>query len=225
MTRDLIVIATTPGRQEWVREALASISRPCIVVSGWGYELGKIAWVLDNTTADRFLFLQDSMVIRDESFFDLAFEAPGSCCLSCQGGCLNGYVGLYERSVLERVGIPRVESKQDSIAFETQWTEEYISQCMQFDHPVDSEFIEIKTILKFGRENLVRVNQFFEKWYGTWDPSQIADHDPKDIFLKGKENDQSLALSRLNLALSRENAALRKSLKERLLEAIRAIRA
>lgn len=208
-----------------MQEALGSISRPCVVVSGWGYELGKISWVLENTTADRFLFIQDSMVIRDESFFDLAFEAPGSCCLSCQGGCLNGYVGLYERSVLERVGVPRVESKQDSIMFETQWTAEYIKHCQHFDHPVNSNFMEIKTILKFGRENLVRVNQFFEKWYGTWDQSQLAEFDSKDDFLKGKQNDQFLALSRLNLSLSRENAALRKSLKERLLEAIRAIRA
>ncbi len=60
----LIVIGTSPDRSEWLAGSSGSIGREHIVVSNWGFELAKIGWVMDNTTAERFLFLQDSWVVN-----------------------------------------------------------------------------------------------------------------------------------------------------------------
>ena len=166
--RDLVVISTSPGRENWVKEILSSISGPVIVVSNFGYELGKIRWVHENTNCDRFLFLQDSVVIRDESLFEQVFRSPGSSCIMDVPSCLGSYMGVYERKVLSRIEIPKIDTKEESIFHEIDWTKKYIAQCESFSHPVTIEHKEVETVRKFGRENLLYINQYYEKWKGDW---------------------------------------------------------
>jgi hypothetical protein len=219
--RDLVVISTAPGREEWVKEILSSISRPCIVVSDYGFELGKLKWVLDNTNAERFLFLQDSLVIRDENFIDLIFEQSGSACLLCTPKCLGAYLGLYERKVLERVGIPTCSTKEDAIRYEIEWTSFYINNCPEFRHTLPLAQREIRTLRKFGRENLVLVNDYYEKWYGNWgEPVQDLD----SLSTSGGMrllNLQMLEKSRRVSDLIKENQRIKKSWLNKCLDAIR----
>jgi hypothetical protein len=166
--KDLVVISTSPGRENWVHEILSSISRPVIVVSDFGYELGKIKWVYENTNCDRFLFLQDSLVIRDETLFDQIFEVSGSSCIMDVPACMGSYMGVYERSVLSKIKIPDISTKKESIFYEVEWTKKYIASCESFSHPLIVAHKEIETVRKFGRENLLYVNQYYEKWKGDW---------------------------------------------------------
>ena len=55
----MIVIATTPGREQWLQQCLASIKHPVLVLSDFTFELGKINWIFNNTKIERFMFLQD----------------------------------------------------------------------------------------------------------------------------------------------------------------------
>ena len=206
--KDIIVVATSPGRENWTREILESISRPVVVVSDFGYELGKIRWVFENTNCDRFLFLQDSLVVRDESLFAQVFEVPGSSCIMDVPSCLGSYMGVYERSVLAQLEIPLVSSKEESIRFEMEWTKEYISLCENFSHPLNIKHKEFETVRKFGRENLLYVNQYYEKWKGDWGfPVENADTYVNPISLE-RVNLQMIEKSRLIQNLIGENAVL-----------------
>jgi hypothetical protein len=170
-----IVIATTPGRSHWVNDCLSSLKVPAIVVSGYGQELGKMKWVYENTNIDRFIFLQDSVVIRDNDLLMSLFDTEGSSCIACVPGCLGSYLGLYERKTLEKLSIPEISTKREAVQYEVDWTREYISQCEKFSHPVHIENQVVETIYRHGRENQVSVNKLYEKWKGTWTTHMIRD--------------------------------------------------
>jgi hypothetical protein len=172
-----VVVATTPGRSQWVNDCLASITLPSLVVSGFGYELGKLKWVYDNTDIDKFVFLQDSVIIRDNELLLSLFDIEGSSCLFEDYNCLNGYLGVYERSTLNTLEIPEVRNKREAVHYEHHWTWEYIQHCEVFSHPISKNVTQIETLFKHGRANQVTVTPLLEKWKGTWTPSMINDND------------------------------------------------
>jgi hypothetical protein len=210
--KDIVVISTSPGRENWVKEMLCSISRPVVVVSDFGYELGKIKWVFENTNCDRFLFLQDSLVIRDESLFEQVFEAKGSSCIMDTPSCLGSYMGVYERSVLSKIDIPVIHTKEDSIYFEIEWTQRYIELCESFSHPISIVHKELETVRKFGRENLLYVNQYYEKWKGDWGvPVSNYEVIVNPVGLE-RVNLQMLEKSRSIQSLTKENELLKRTI-------------
>lgn len=166
----MIVIATTPGRQDWLKQCLNSISKPVLVLSDFTFELGKINWIFNNTKIDRFMFLQDSIIIKDEKIFELLYEDKGSIALT-NDPCMYGmYMGIYERHVLEKVDIPIPKSKAESIQYELTWTEAYCKAArnvrLAFTDLTDSRAKRKEVI--FGRENLVLENDFLIKYKGNW---------------------------------------------------------
>lgn len=166
----MIVIATTPGRQEWLKQCLNSISKPVLVLSDFTFELGKINWIFNNTKIDRFMFLQDSIIIKDEKIFELLYEDKGSIALT-NDPCMYGmYMGIYERHVLEKVDIPIPKSKAESIQYELTWTDAYCKAArnvrLAFTDLTDSRAKRKEVI--FGRENLVLENDFLIKYKGNW---------------------------------------------------------
>lgn len=173
--KQAIVIATSPGRSHWVNDCLSSLTVPAIVVSGYGQELGKIKWVYDNTDIDRFIFLQDSVVIRDNDLLMSLFDTEGSACIMCGPRCFGSYLGLYERETLDKLDIPEISSKIEAVQYEIDWTQKYIKKCKKFSHPIQIEHQIIETIYKHGRENQVSVNKLYEKWKGTWRTDQIKE--------------------------------------------------
>ena len=170
-----VIVATSPGRSNWANDCLSSLAVPAIVVSGYGHELGKIKWVYENTDIDRFIFLQDSVVIRDNDLLMSLFDTEGSSCIMCGPRCFGSYLGLYERKTLDQLDIPVVNGKLESVRYEIEWTQEYINKCEKFSHPINIEHQVIETIYKHGRENQVSVNKLYEKWKGTWSTDQIRE--------------------------------------------------
>ncbi len=210
--KDIVVIATSPGREQYLEELLSSVSRPVIVVSDFGFELGKIKWIYENTNCDRFLFLQDSIVIRDESLFDQVFENKGSACIMDVPKCLGSYMGVYERSVLSKIEIPRIQTKEESIRYEIEWTQKYIAECDNFGHPVLIQQKELESVRRFGRENFLYVNQYYEKWKGDWGVT-VEGFETQQIDIQSKRiNLQMLEKSRLIQNLVKENNFLEKTI-------------
>jgi hypothetical protein len=168
--KQAIVIGTGVGRAHWVADCLASLNVPIpvIVVCTDGYELGKIKWVYENTDIDRFIFLQDSVVIKNNELLMRLFEAPGSACLMDDPVCMGSYMGLYERTTLSQIEIPYSNTKRDSINYEVEWTREYVKACKNYSHPVEIRHKIVNTVYKHGRENRLYVNNIYEKWKGTW---------------------------------------------------------
>lgn len=170
----LVVVGSSPGREQWLADASASIECEHIAVVNYGFELAKIGWVLDNTTADRFLFLQDSFVVKDQGFFDLLEAFPGSVALFDDPAPYGCFAGVYERSVLERVGVPTVASKRDAVRLEIEWCGKYVEAVggvpVLFPDVTDKTgFVQSHN----GRDNLVLENTFITKFKGTWKEEQI----------------------------------------------------
>ncbi len=166
----MIVVATTPGRENWLKQCLESIERPVMVLSDFTFELGKIKWVFENTKIERFMFLQDSVVIKNQKIFELLDDDKGSIALT-NDPCMYGmYLGVYERKILQMVDIPLPKLKAESIAFELSWTESYCRAArnvrLAFTDFTDSR-AKRKEVL-FGRENLVLENEFLIKYKGNW---------------------------------------------------------
>ena len=171
----LIVIGTSPDRSEWLAASSGSIGREHIVVSNWGFELGKIRWVMENTTAERFLFLQDSWVVKTPDFFTLLENIEGSVALTadpCFFGC---FAGVYERTVIEKIGIPTVTTKLEAVHAERSWHEAYVAcggePTVLFPDLTDENAAEVR--FHNGRENLILENEYVMKYKGTWRPDQL----------------------------------------------------
>lgn len=165
-----IVIATTPGRGNWLNQCLESIGdRQVIVVSDYSYELGKINWIFNNTTIDRFLLLQDSVVVKKQEFFDLLEQYPKSLAISDCPILFGMYLGIYSRETLSKINIPIPKSKDEAIHYEQCWSKEY---CATEEVPL--LFNDFKDQLNkgtkdhFGRINLILENDYLIKYKGTW---------------------------------------------------------
>jgi hypothetical protein len=92
----------------------------------------------------------------------------------CGPRCFGSYLGLYERSTLDKVDIPEISTKLEAVQKEIDWTQEYIGKCEKFSHPVEIKHEVIETIYRHGRENQVSVNNLYEKWKGSWRLDQIG---------------------------------------------------
>jgi len=166
------VIATAPGREHWVAQCLASLggSDALVVSLEAGFELGKLQWVYEKTTLDRWLFLQDSAEVLSKGFWGRLAEFPGSVAMLGDPSVYGSYMGVYERKTLDKmIGWPVVADKMSSIANEIMWTRDYSDRAggvpVLFPELRDSEGVQRE---RFGRENLVLENDYFRKWKGTW---------------------------------------------------------
>jgi hypothetical protein len=168
-----IVIGTTPDRSNWLAECAASIGRPFIAVSNYGYELGKIRWVMENTNIERFLFLQDSVIIKSDAFWDLLEGYDGSVSINQDPTYYGSYMGVYERAILKHLDLPVMETKRDAVTHEVDWARRYIQVGgivpVMFPTLRDGEEFEVH----HGRMNMVIENDYIKKYKGTWSYDQL----------------------------------------------------
>lgn len=170
----LTVIGSSPDRAHWAADALASVPGDAIVVAVPGFELGKLRWVVENTTVDRFLFIQDSVIVSQALYGSLS-EFQGSVALLSDPVPFGSYLGVYERKILQAVGFPNIRSKRESVDAEIWWTKAYCQ--LAGNVPVlrsqTCDANATKIVEKHGRQNLVLENELFVKYKGTWRYDQI----------------------------------------------------
>jgi hypothetical protein len=172
------MIASSFGRESWVRECAESIgnARPYIAVCADGYEMGKIRWWLENTNWERVVFLQDSLVIRDRAVFDMIDETPGSICLNHNCRHYGCFTGVYERAaVLETNrrlgGIPEAPTKMYSILTETSFNEEYAGVAQELSTLTCEGVVPEQPwheVWYHGRLNVVYSSRWMTKWQSEW---------------------------------------------------------
>jgi hypothetical protein len=167
----VIVIGTSAGREHWATDALASLTgHGVLVLSQYEYELGKLRWVLDHTDIQRFWFLQDSVIIHDADFLHTALDMQGAVALCADPVPYGMYMGVYDRALLQEVGIPHVTDKRHAIRLEVEWTQAYCavaaSITVLFPELADRNASGIED--RHGRPNLILSNQHLTKYKGTW---------------------------------------------------------
>jgi len=172
----ITVIGTSPDRADWAADSLRSVPGDGLVVSVPGFELGKIRWVLENTTLERFLFIQDSVIVSKSLYARLSVFDGSVAVLSdpVPFGC---YLGVYEREILEKVGLPNICSKREAVEAEIWWTKAYCEAAGDVPvlFPQLSDRNAKRHAIRHGRENLVLENEFLTKYKGTWRHDQIVD--------------------------------------------------
>ena len=166
----LVVIGSSPDRQDWLADCSASINREHIVVVSYGFELAKIRWVMDNTNADRFLLLQDSWIVKDDAFWELLETDSGSVALTADPYFYGCYAGIYERWVIEQIGVPTISDKSEAIRNEIDWNEAYVAVSGEpkvlFPELTDKNSTGV--VEHKGRMNLLLENEYVAKYKGTW---------------------------------------------------------
>jgi hypothetical protein len=169
--KETVVVATTPGREAWLTDCLASIQREVLVLrQGGTWELGKIKWLYENTQLDRFLFLHDSVVVKDQAFFDRMFEHDGSVSVTNDPGVFGMYMGIYTREHLGRVELYSPVTQRDSIRAEIEWTHRYATAAgnVPVVFPDLRDQLNVGFVEHHGRKNMVLENYYLRKFKGTW---------------------------------------------------------
>lgn len=171
-----IIIATTKDRSEWAKQCYDSLKDykryPVIILDQYEYELGKIRWVLENTTLDEFIFLQDSVVFKSTDWLDEVFDHDGSVSFAAEPFFM--YLGKYRRHALEQSNVPKVESKRQAVQYETAWAQHYAAHetfITLFDLSDTSTFKE-----HLGRNNMIIENDKIVKYKHIWSDDMIYDY-------------------------------------------------
>jgi hypothetical protein len=124
----------------------------------------------ENTTIDKFLFMQDSMVIKKPEFFEMIDEYDSSLSINKDPSFYGCYMGIYERKILDQIEIPTIAKKSESIRNEIDWNFQYVSKLdvIPVLFPEFSDANATRKEIKFGRENLVLENDYLIKYKGDW---------------------------------------------------------
>lgn len=167
---DLIVVGTVPGREHWLRDCLATIERDVVVVSQRNWELDKIKWCAENLRCRRFLFLSDTVLVKRQEFFDLAFDAPGSIAVSDCPTKYGMFMGTFVSDLVLRTDTPPVRDKEHAIELEVSWAKQY--SALDPDAPLlFTDFTDgtaQRTEVRHGRINLRLENEYLIRLKGTW---------------------------------------------------------
>jgi hypothetical protein len=133
------------------------------------WEVGAIEAIMSRTEVEEFVFMQDTMVVRNPVIFDRMFKdfPEQSVSFGKHWWC---YLGKYRREVLENIRMPRVLTKKQAmyqeVAFVRSYLEvepevPYLFPAWGLDNP------ENRTEERFGRTNLVLENPYIIKYTGT----------------------------------------------------------
>lgn len=121
------IVVGSHRNSPWVEQCLNSIPAefPVIVARTGGYECGAIAWTMNNTTLDRFLFLQDSTRVKDPAWLRECMGSHESICCNAEPRVYGSYLGVWRRSVLQQCVIPVTTNKLQAVLAEMSLPEQY----------------------------------------------------------------------------------------------------
>jgi len=165
----MIIIGTTPDRSHWLKDCINSLKQPCVVISDFDFELGKLKWA-SKQLSERFFFFQDSIVFKQTDWvFDLLNNYE-HVSLTSDPVVYGTYMGIYDPKILRELEIPIPISKKQSIEYELSWTKTYVEKVgsvhVAFPDLTDSK--ATRKEIKHGRENLVLENDYLIKFKGDW---------------------------------------------------------
>ena len=187
-----IIIGTHKG-SPWLENCLSSLFGtpwPLVVIENDGFELGKIAEAVARTNFKEFLFLPDSVEVKDRYWIQQALveHAGVSVSVNRDPGPFGCYMGKYRRSVLQQVGIPQTLTKRDAVWLEVEWGRRYYEAdprtVILFPDLRDSNVFEEK----FGRNNMILENESLKKYKGTWTWDQLPP-EPRPVYSRLYDHD------------------------------------
>lgn len=170
-----IVIQTYKG-SPWLQGCLDSIpgNLPVMVLRDGHYECAAFRAIMEKTTLDRWLFLQDSTKIKDPSWLYEHWDKDASIGLIGEPSVYGSYLGWWRRSILEQCHIPTVSDKIGAVLAEMSLPQEYTAKDPEAYTlwPELTVYNAVDEIMFTGtpHERLTKryENQFFCKWKSSF---------------------------------------------------------
>jgi hypothetical protein len=173
MARQAIVIIHHIGSKGWLEDCLDSIDTtyPIIITNHKGWCMNGIQKVIENTDYDEYCILNESMIVKDNSIWDIIFkEHKGK---SVQLGI--DYTMFMGKFIKEHIlPFPDVKTKRDDVLLgEDQWGRGYGR--LQIEHIMLDPLHDTYQVFeeKNGRNNMVLENQWFKKFKGHWNLDMV----------------------------------------------------
>lgn len=139
------------------------------------FELAHIA-LAHRKGYDEFLYLHDTCIVKDVRLFDLAFNIHKGYTLSlADHPCIMGmYLGKYRKEVLDKIIIPTVETKQEAVHYEMEWTKYYLTNetnpIRVIDYPLHDGH---NFVTMYGKLCMKLENDLLIKYKTTWNRSMV----------------------------------------------------
>lgn len=159
-----IVISASEYSRNFYEDLMKSIKTDYPIYVCWeglgrpigSFELGAIKKGVE--LFDEFIYLHDTVIIKDNSIFDKLFEIEGNVALTDR---FYHYFGKYVSNDLPP--IPEVNNKEDAIYWEIRWfTKPY--KVFEPQLPFHIEQFEEK----YGRINMKLENDYLIKYKARW---------------------------------------------------------
>ena len=178
--KQIIYVATTPGRVEFITNFLQSMSKydgkyPVFIESC--YEYGWFDFALHHEW-DELLFLHDSCEIKDYSLFDICFEQyKGKSVSFTDIPYFIMGLGKFLREPYLKASFPTKNAYRDYQMREFTFGNKYVEYAGEKPIVLFSDFMDGERIdhghhrkfeTKFGRQNLILENQYIKKYKGHW---------------------------------------------------------
>lgn len=170
------VVVVVSGGADAPPEWIQYLETQTYVRTGWSllvnaedaFELGAFARVMLDTDLDEWLFLQDTFEVIDQSIIDRIMAYDGPVAL---GPAMFHYAGKWRREIVEKMIIPTVRSKRESVHWEHAFSRQYLRLERKRLWVVDPHFHdgEHKGFVEaYGRKNMLLENDYYRKLKGDW---------------------------------------------------------
>lgn len=127
-----------------------------------GFELGGILAGMDRF--DEFILLQDTVVIKDQRMFDIAFDHKGSVGFSQD--LAYHYCAKFKTDILKRLEVPKVSDRKEAISWEWKFGRAYKEADPDYIElePLGAGDHSIPQIERHGHKGILLVNNYMEKF-------------------------------------------------------------
>lgn len=118
---------------------------------------------------DEFIYLHDTVQIKDMQLFDILFSYQSMVSISPN---FLMFLGKYNSEQLKTEQMPIVTNKHQAVDLET-WLRFHLVPKYGIPH-LDRNFVDNNNFeFKHNRNNMILENQYLKKYKGTWDRSMI----------------------------------------------------
>lgn len=164
-----IVITTHKSTEPFLNDLLISLrdcKYPIVITYNTNqdnqYEMRGLK--LGMSLFDEFIYLQDTIEIKDQELFDILFSKKGMYSISPR---FLMYIGKYDSKELMNYNLPSVSNKYEAVMGEAWLRDNVLSECF------DQTFIDGNNFeFKHGRKNMVLENKYLKKYKGTFTMEQ-----------------------------------------------------
>lgn len=169
MPSQAIVVIHHRADSVWLNECLNSIQTnyPVLVSNhdGWVMEGVKKMW--QTTKYDELFFMNESMIVKDNSVWDLVFNKYRNHSVMMSERYLM-FFGKFRRIMVDKLEFPAVHNKlEDVFLGEGKWCREYyeLNDHVEIEPLADGDTTNPDNFVeKHGRRNLVLENRYFIKY-------------------------------------------------------------